>query len=128
MTRCLHGFTARNYGDLLLPRSPFVSPCARCLGRSGSESYTPRSTRRNRGPSPNIAQVVWCLTARRSRHGGAARDTVASICKVGAEPARWDPHGSDQVRVMGYAEENCEAGRPSETWADRGDGSLGCAG
>jgi hypothetical protein len=59
---------------------------------------------------------------------GARRDTVASIHKVGAEPARWGPQGSDQVRVMGYAEENCEAGRPSETWADRGDGSLGCAG
>ena len=92
-----------------------IPNCGRSLPKRAQ-----RSQRRPRDLLEFVTEFVCCR--------GARRDTVASIHKVGAEPARWGPQGSDQVRVMGYAEENCEAGRPSETWADRGDGSLGCAG
>jgi hypothetical protein len=51
--------------------------------------------------------------------------------QAGAKADKLDPRSSvrhEGVNGLANAEENCEAGCPSETWADRGDGSLGCAG
>jgi hypothetical protein len=111
-------FLLRDFGEHVS-----CNPRNRLQAWRSSGTLVPRAQRSQRRPQDSLEFVTESVCCR-----GASCDTFVSIRKVGAEPARWGPQGSDQVRVMGYTEENCEAGCPSETWADRGDGSLGCAG